>query len=82
MGLLDVCNGQPPNAFWFSYAMEGGSHPYTPAPERFTLHDNGVVTFLADKQIHHGKLENSSFLTFLFILFYLQDPQFLCHEGR
>lgn len=80
MGPLGVWKGQPPNASLFSYSMGRGSY-HTPAPERFTLRDNEVVSFLADTQIHHGKVENSSsFLTFPFLLFYPQEPQFLCHE--
>lgn len=49
MGPLDVWNGQPLNAFSFSYTVERGSHLYTHAPGRFTLQDNGVVTFLQIK---------------------------------
>lgn len=81
MGPVGVWKGQLSNSFLLSYTMGRSSHLHTPAPERFALQDNRVLSFLANKRLHHGKLENSfSLLSFQFILFYPQDPQFLCHE--
>lgn len=35
-----------------------GALVFIPAPEKLTLQDKGVVSFLSDKQIHCGKLES------------------------